>query len=56
MSKWIEAIEVDADGEELNILYGTDSDGNKYVIVKIADVFKALAKCEPITAIAVEEQ
>lgn len=48
MSNWIEIkkddIDIDYDGEELNILYSHDNIGNNYVTVKIKDILDKITE------------
>lgn len=42
MSKWYDAIDIDVNNDEVNILIDQDSDGNVYVSAKIDDILKAI--------------
>lgn len=44
MSKWtyIPKEDLDLDGDEINILVGSDYEGNNYAIVKVSDIKELL--------------
>jgi hypothetical protein len=44
MSIWHEAIYIDIDNGDVNILYKEDSDGNHYVTFKLKDLKELLKK------------
>lgn len=47
MSNWktISKNNLELDGDEINVLIGTDDEGNNYVILKVADIEELLEPC-----------
>jgi len=42
MSKWYDPIDIDVDGEEINILIDQNDEGNVYVSAKVEDILIAI--------------